>query len=60
MTALIETLDVAGDGAVMVRYLGHVGVFRVTIPQDAPSGDVPLSVTNESQESPAWVTLSIR
>src|SRR5207237_2829002 len=33
---LIETLDVPGDGAVMVRYLGHVGVFRVTIPQEAP------------------------
>ena len=33
---LIETLDTPGDGAIMVRYLGHVGVFRVTIPQDAP------------------------
>lgn len=32
----IETLDVPGDGAIMVRYLGNVGVFRVTIPQDAP------------------------
>ena len=33
---LIETLDVPGDGAIMVRYLGHVGVFRATIPQGAP------------------------
>lgn len=33
---LIETEDVPGDGAVMVRYLGHVGVFRATIPQQAP------------------------
>jgi hypothetical protein len=32
----VETLDVPGDGAIMVRYLGHVGVFRVTIPQEAP------------------------
>jgi hypothetical protein len=36
----VETLDVPGDGAIMVRYLGHVGVFRVTIPQDTPlAGD---------------------
>lgn len=34
----VETLDVPGDGAIMVRYLGHVGVFRVTIPQEAPLG----------------------
>jgi hypothetical protein len=33
---LIETLDNPGAGAIMVRYLGHVGVFRVTIPQEAP------------------------
>ena len=33
---LVETLDVPGDGAIMVRYLGHVGVFRATIPQGAP------------------------
>ena len=33
---LIETLDTPGDGAIMVRYLGHVGVFRATIPQGAP------------------------
>ena len=33
---LIETQDIPGDGAIMVRYLGHVGVFRVTIPQQSP------------------------
>ncbi len=33
---LVETLDVPGDGAIMVRYLGHVGVFRATVPQGAP------------------------
>ena len=33
---LIETEDVPGDGAIMVRYLGHVGVFRATVPQQAP------------------------
>jgi hypothetical protein len=34
---VVETLDVPGDGAVMVRYLGHVGVFRATIPLDTPA-----------------------
>ncbi len=33
---LVETQDVPGDGAIMVRYLGHVGVFRATIPQGTP------------------------
>jgi hypothetical protein len=38
---LIETQDVPGDGAVMVRYLGHVGVFRVTVPQKTPLDRYP-------------------
>lgn len=33
---LIETQDLPGEGTIMVRYLGHVGVFRVAIPQDIP------------------------
>lgn len=33
---LVETEDTPGDGAIMIRYLGQVGVFRVTIPQQAP------------------------
>lgn len=33
---LIETHDIPGAGAIMVRYLGHVSVFRVSIPQQAP------------------------
>ncbi len=37
----IETHDVPGDGAIMVRYLGHVGVFRATIPQDVPLDKYP-------------------
>ena len=36
-TGLIETGERPGEGAVMVRYLGHVGVFRATIPQDVPA-----------------------
>lgn len=39
---LIETQDLPGDGAIMVRYLGHVGVFRATIPQEAPLEKYPL------------------
>jgi len=34
---LVETNDIPGEGAIMVRYLGHVGVFRVTIPQEVPA-----------------------
>jgi hypothetical protein len=32
----VETLAVPGEGSIMVRYLGHVAVFRATIPQNAP------------------------
>jgi hypothetical protein len=32
----IDSQDIPGEGTVMVRYLGHVGVFRATIPQEAP------------------------
>jgi hypothetical protein len=32
----VETLDVPGDAAILIRYLGHVGVFRVTIPLETP------------------------
>lgn len=38
---LVETHDLPGDGAVMVRYLGHVAVFRATIPLTAPPDKVP-------------------
>ncbi|HYT94069.1 MAG TPA: DUF1549 and DUF1553 domain-containing protein [Gemmataceae bacterium] len=38
---LIDTQDIPGEGAIMVRYLGHVGVFRATIPQDAPLHKYP-------------------
>jgi hypothetical protein len=31
-TGLIQTFDVPGEASVMVRYLGHVAVFRATVP----------------------------
>jgi len=34
---LVETHDRPGEGAIMVRYLGQVAVFRATIPQDVPA-----------------------
>jgi hypothetical protein len=40
-TGLVETHDLPGEGAIMVRYLGHVAVFRATIPQDAPLDRYP-------------------
>jgi hypothetical protein len=32
----VETHERPGEGAIMVRHLGHVAVFRATIPQDVP------------------------
>lgn len=34
----VQTHELAGEGAVMVRYLGHVAVFRATIPLLRSSG----------------------
>lgn len=34
---LVETHDRPGEGAIMVRHLGQVTVFRATIPQDVPA-----------------------
>lgn len=39
---LVETQDIPGEGTIMVRYLGHVGAFRATIPQEAPMERYPL------------------
>jgi hypothetical protein len=38
---LVETHDLPGEGSVMVRYLGHVAVFRATIPRNAPLDRFP-------------------
>ncbi len=40
-TGLVETRDLPGEGAIMVRYLGHVAVFRATIPQQTPLEQYP-------------------
>jgi hypothetical protein len=38
---VIQTHGVPGEGSVMVRYLGHVAVFRATIPLNAPLEKFP-------------------
>ncbi len=38
---LVRTLDRVGDVAVMVRYFGHVAVFRASVPLGAPVETVP-------------------
>jgi hypothetical protein len=38
---LVEAHAVPGEGAVMVRYLGHVTVFRATVPLDTPLDRFP-------------------
>jgi hypothetical protein len=40
-TGLVETRDLPGEGAILVRYLGRVAVFRATIPQEAPLEKYP-------------------
>jgi hypothetical protein len=38
---LVKTHGLPGEGSVMVRYLGHVAVFRATIPLNAPLDKFP-------------------
>lgn len=40
-TALIKTLDLAGEVAIMARYQGQVSTFRATIPLGADTSSVP-------------------
>lgn len=40
-SALVKTLDLAGEVAIMARYQGQVSVFRSTIPLGAPMKDLP-------------------
>lgn len=40
-TAMVKTLDLAGEVAIMARYQGQVSVFRSTIPLGAPMKDIP-------------------
>lgn len=42
---LVRTSDVPGDAAILVRYMGHVAVCRVTRPRDDPPGDRPSEAT---------------
>lgn len=35
--ALVRTLAMSGEAAIMVRYLSHVATFRATVPLDAPA-----------------------
>jgi hypothetical protein len=42
----VESLDLTGEGSVMVRYLGHVAVFRATIPLGAPLDKFPEHTPN--------------
>src|SRR5690606_39312111 len=39
--ALVKTLDLAGEVAIMARYQGQVATFRSTIPLGADLKDVP-------------------
>lgn len=40
-TALVKTLDLAGEVAIMARYQGQVSTFRATIPLGADMGSLP-------------------
>jgi len=45
-TGKVETRDRSGEAAIMVRYLGQVGVFRAAIPQQTPADQFPKHAPN--------------
>ncbi|MBL8797792.1 MAG: DUF1553 domain-containing protein [Planctomycetia bacterium] len=45
-TGRVETRDRSGEAAIMVRYLGQVGVFRAAIPQDLPADKITKHTPN--------------
>lgn len=40
-TALVKTLDLAGEVAIMARYQGQVSTFRATVPLGADTSSIP-------------------
>jgi hypothetical protein len=38
-TGLVQTLSLTGQAAVMVRFVGHVTVFRAAVPRPGPAAD---------------------
>ncbi len=40
----VKTLDLPGNAAVMIRFQGHVGVFRASVPLGAEVGELPQPV----------------
>lgn len=43
VSGLVSTGQLTGSVAVMARYLGHVGVFRATLPLGVPTDKLPLA-----------------
>jgi len=38
---LVKTVGQSGEATVMVRYMGHVGVFRAIVPHGSPLAEIP-------------------
>jgi hypothetical protein len=60
-TALVRTLAMTGESAIMARYQGQVGVFRATVPSDAktPSYQFPNQTLVDAFTHKKWKELNL-
>jgi hypothetical protein len=59
--ALVRTLDVSGEAAVMARYQGHVATFRATVPlgEKVPDYNFPVQTVVDRFTQKKWKELGI-
>jgi hypothetical protein len=59
--ALVRTLDLSGEAAVMARYQGHVAVFRATVPSglQVPDYQFPAQTVVDKLADKHWRELAI-
>lgn len=60
-TALVRTLAMTGESAIMARYQGHVSVFRATVPSDAktPGYQFPRQTLVDEFTHKKWQQLNL-
>lgn len=60
-SALVRTLDMSGEAAIMVRYQEHVNVFRATVPlgMDIPEYPFPTQTVVDTHTLNKWKALGL-
>ncbi|MFQ3591882.1 MAG: DUF1549 domain-containing protein [Gemmataceae bacterium] len=60
-SALVRTLSLSGEAAIMVRYQEHVATFRATVPLGAkiPEYSFPIQTLVDKHTSAKWKTLGL-